>query len=77
MVKEKICGIYCIENMINNKKYVGQSININARWESHISTLNNNHHYNSHLQQSWNKYGSESFEFHIIEICDKSLLNER
>lgn len=77
MIKEKICGIYCIKNIINNKRYVGQSININSRWEHHISALNNNNHYNSHLQKSWNKYGSESFEFNIVEICDKSLLNER
>ena len=77
MNKERICGIYCIENIINNKKYVGQSININLRWKRHISALNNNNHYNSHLQQSWNKHGSESFEFNIVEICDKSLLNER
>lgn len=77
MVKEKICGIYCIENLVNHKKYIGQSVDINSRWETHISTLNNNHHYNLHLQQSWNKYGSENFEFNIIETCDKNLLNEK
>lgn len=26
-----ICGIYCIENKINNKKYIGQSIDIEKR----------------------------------------------
>lgn len=32
-LKEKyiIVGIYCIENIINNKKYVGQSINVEKR----------------------------------------------
>lgn len=77
MGTERICGIYCINNIINNKKYIGQSININKRWKSHISALNNNRHYNFHLQQAWNKYGSKNFEFNVIEICDKSLLNER
>ena len=32
MAKEKICGIYCIENLVNHKKYIGQSVNIYTRW---------------------------------------------
>ena len=29
---EKISGIYCIENIVNGKKYVGKSNNIYKRW---------------------------------------------
>ena len=46
MAKEKICGIYCIENLINRKKYIGQSIDIYNRWYHHKHELNNNSHYN-------------------------------
>ena len=35
-------GIYCIENTINHKKYIGQSIDIYSRWSKHKSELNNN-----------------------------------
>ena len=35
-------GIYYIENLINNKKYIGQSNNIKDRWRRHISELNKN-----------------------------------
>ena len=52
-----ISGIYCIENGINHKKYIGQSKNILYRWKKHISALNSNTHDNSYLQSSWNKYG--------------------
>ena len=31
-----MCGIYKIENLINNKKYIGKSINIEKRFKSHI-----------------------------------------
>lgn len=63
-------GIYCIENIINNKKYIGQSIHIYRRWSEHKSELNNNIHENDYLQKSWNKYGSDNFKFYIIELCD-------
>ncbi len=38
---EKVCGIYCIENKVNGKKYVGQSIDIYKRWKQHRNELNN------------------------------------
>lgn len=70
-------GIYCIENMISNKKYIGQSKNINDRWKKHISELNRNCHDNDYLQKSWNKYGFNNFRFYVLEYCDKSILDDR
>ena len=29
------CGIYLVTNLINDKKYVGQSVNIKKRFQSH------------------------------------------
>ena len=34
-------GIYMIENEINHKKYVGQSVNIIARWQAHRCSAEN------------------------------------
>jgi predicted GIY-YIG superfamily endonuclease len=70
-------GIYKIENLINGKIYIGQSIDIEKRWSVHKAELNRNYHCNNHLQNAWNKYGEENFEFVIIEECDNSQLNER
>ena len=36
------CGIYKITNSINNKCYIGKSINIYYRIKSHITDLNRN-----------------------------------
>ena len=72
MSVEKICGIYCIENMINHKKYVGQSIDIHRRWAQHKQQ--NFIARDTFLYNSFKKYGLESFNFYIIEECDDCLL---
>lgn len=70
-------GIYCIENITTNKKYIGQSIDINDRWRRHISELNHNSHHNDYLQKAWNKYGDKDFRFYVLEYCDKDELDKK
>lgn len=76
-MKSKICGIYCIENLLNHKKYIGQSVNIYARWSGHKSELRHNTHSNTYIQSSWNKYGEENFKFYILELCLPRQLDSR
>lgn len=71
-------GIYAIRNIINGKMYIGKTgMNFGDRWDSHRSLLNNQKHDNQYLQNAWNKYGEENFEFIVIEDCCEELLNER
>ena len=65
----KIIGIYEIKNLVNNKIYIGSSSNINKRKTAHFSYLRRNNHPNKHLQNAYNKYGANNFEFNILEIC--------
>ena len=65
-----------IRNKINDKKYIGQAVDIDRRWRDHKSELDGNRHCNPHLQNSWNKYGADNFEFTIIHECDEELLDE-
>lgn len=69
-------GIYKITNLLNGKVYIGQSVDIEKRWSTHKAELKNNYHYNFHLQNAWNKYGEESFEFSVVEECDIDKLNQ-
>lgn len=70
-------GIYCIENIETNKKYIGQAVDIQDRWRRHIGDLNRNAHCNDYLQNAWNKYGKDGFKFYIIESCDVEQLDEK
>lgn len=70
-------GIYGIRNTVNNKWYVGSTCSTQGfkrRWTVHKSKLNNNKHYNPHLQRAWLKYGNDSFEFTILEECQDDML---
>lgn len=70
-------GIYKITNLVNNKVYIGQAIDIDKRWYEHINDLKNNKHINKHLQRAWNKYREENFKFEVIEDCVEDKLTER
>ena len=76
-MREKIVGIYCIENMINNKKYIGLSRDIERRWNEHRSKLRRGKHKNIYLQRAWNIYGEDTFKFYVIETCNSDILSER
>jgi group I intron endonuclease len=73
-MEEIITGIYTIKNIVNNKIYVGKSININRRWFYYKNTK---YCHNEHLKRSLEKYGVDSFLFEICEICGKESLDER
>lgn len=69
-------GIYCIENLINGKVYVGSSVNIKKRWNHHYAALNRGLHTNRYLQNAWRKYGSDSFLFYVLENVEANRLVE-
>lgn len=70
----KVPGVYIIRNKINSKIYVGMAIDSNRRLKYHKYSLLGNYHKNHYLQNAWNKYGEESFEFDILEECSEELL---
>lgn len=67
-----ICGIYKIENLINHKIYIGQSIDIKTRWYKHKSSKDD-----LLIHRALQKYGSSNFSFDIIEECPQEELNDK
>jgi len=64
-------GIYCITNLVNGKKYFGQSINLKDRF----SDYRTGQFHNDHLRNSVNKYGWENFTLKPFIYCAEEYLN--
>ena len=72
--------IYCYTNKINGKKYIGQTINPQMRYNAHKSSYQNpnDKEYNSLLHKAFRKHGFENFEYEVLvkNIEDIDILNE-
>jgi len=67
--------IYLITNLINGKKYVGQTKNLERRKKSHFVDGPRDR---DHLfARAVRKHGRENFEISIIEECEDNIADER
>ena len=70
-------GIYMLS--CNNRFYVGSSKTLYDRLLEHRQKLLNNKHSNDFMQNAFNKYGINSFEYEILEFClpENRILREK
>jgi len=61
-------GIYKITCVLTDKFYVGSAKNLRIRRKCHFRDLQKGIRTNPKLQHAWNKYGSESFTFEVLEF---------
>lgn len=74
-----ITGIYKITNLTNGHYYVGQAIDIKARWREHRFSANHPEHkdHNSPIHRALAKYGNQNFSYEILEECSRNELDEK
>lgn len=72
--KSKICCIYTITCLVNNKVYVGRAVDFAKRKVRHFYKLKKGNHDNLHLQRSYDKYGKENFLIEILEEYEEEFL---
>jgi hypothetical protein len=65
-------GVFGIRNTVNNKLYLGSSVNMDAMWNRSRVQLDFGSHPNAELQDDWKSIGKDKFAFEIIsEIKQK------
>lgn len=69
-------GIYKITNKINNKSYIGQSVDIASRWYQYYKPSKEAKEH-SVIVKAIVKYGIENFIFDVIEECSVADLNDK
>lgn len=73
---ENLGSIYIIKNTINNKVYIGQTINkVSYRFKTHIYYASRGGDYV--IGKAMRKYGISNFYYEIIEQCPVENLNAR
>ena len=68
----KQCGIYCYQNIVNGKKYIGQSTDLIRR---HQDFWENKRYSGTAFQNAIKKYGKEKFQYTILTHCKPEELN--
>lgn len=78
------CGIYLIKNLINNKIYIGQSIDIKRRIQEHLRSsqpekysIKSERDSKLPIHKAMNKYGIDNFSVNILELCPKEELDSK
>jgi hypothetical protein len=69
-------GIYCIESIVNGKKYIGQSKNILERLSKHKTELKKGRHTNKSLLSDYIEYSIDNFLFYDLGKYSIEQLNE-
>lgn len=64
-----VSGVYAIWNR-NHKIYIGQAVDVGARWREHFSCLVARTHHNEDLQHDWTHGGANFFRFDFLESAE-------
>jgi hypothetical protein len=60
-------GIYQVRNLVNDKIFVGSSMNLDAIFNRIRFQLYAGAHPNKDLEADWKRYGTGKFEFEVLE----------
>ena len=63
-------GVYQIRNLINGKTFIGSSLDLPGKFNSHRFQLACGSHVAAALQADWQKYGADAFAFEVLEYLN-------
>lgn len=73
-----VCGIYKITNQVNDKCYIGQSVDVARRWKDHAKCgLGIDTPVGNKLYKEMQEIGIWNFSWELLEACPQKDLNEK
>lgn len=74
----KTTGIYKITNLLNNKAYIGQAVDIAERWRQHIKrAVGAEPMTTNKLYPAMQQTGPYNFSWQVVEVCKKEELTAK
>jgi len=70
MIKIRLSGIYVIEH-ISGHLYVGESVDLFSRWQSHYTSLVMGKHSSPLFQQLWDNSSPEEWNWKLVKKISK------
>lgn len=69
-------GVYQIKNTINGRILIGHSMNLEGNKNSYPTKLEFDSHHHQLLREDLKAYGTEAFEFEVLETIDTNEIPE-
>ena len=70
-------GVYAIEHVATGKLYIGESTEVESRWNRHRNLLNAGKHSVKSLQSDWVTFGASAFQLLFLEEVSDSIYLQR
>ena len=75
---DKLGKIYIITNDINDKVYIGQTIQtLKKRFNGHCCYSKSDRSSSMYIKRAIHKYGKDKFHISLLEECSLDTLNDR
>ena len=75
-IKDKVCGVYQVINMLTGDCYIGSSKNVWLRMCNHKCHSKYLQCPNSKLYQAYQEYDKEAFMYRVLEECEPEELKK-
>ena len=69
-LKKLPVGVFKVVNKVNGKILIDESPDALAKWNRHQTELRFGSHRNKALQEDWNNFGPENFEYSLLSSLE-------
>jgi group I intron endonuclease len=77
VIEDRKSGIFAIKNIPNGKMYIGESSDLRVTKSQYLNGLRKGTFANKDLQEDFNIFNEDEFEFQVVEYCPLEELHGR